>query len=285
MVDTRSTEEILKAYPRWKYDRTDRNGTRYFVDYTCPRCGGRGVLDCYRYVEGGICFECGGSGVSDKPEIIKVYTPEHEAKLAAQREARAAKREQERINEATKNYEANMEKNGFGKENDEFVIYRVIGDTYSIKDELKALGCKFKPAVGWYSNHALEGYKTQRMTSKEVLEEGIFIVWKDKADVEKLWVENQHDEADPSEWQGTVGERIERELFINKKVDGVGYMGKTSYFYIMTDKNDNVYTWSSSCWYDEGDYVHFKATVKAHEEYKGRHQTRLTRCTQVKEQI
>lgn len=42
MVDTRSTEEILGSHPKWRYDRTDRNGTRYFNDYTCDRCGGQG---------------------------------------------------------------------------------------------------------------------------------------------------------------------------------------------------------------------------------------------------
>ena len=282
MTDTRLTEEILKAHPRWKYVRTDRNGTRYFSDSTCGRCGGRGVIDCYRYIDGGICFECGGSGIGDKPEIIKVYTPEHEAKLAAQREARAQKREQERIERATREYEANILNAGFGKEEDEYVIYRVVGDTYSIKDELKELGCRFKPSVGWYSNHELEDHETQRMTSKEVLEEGVFINWKDKAEVEPLWIENQHHD-DPSEWQGNIGERIERELTIDRQIEGVGYMGKTSYFYIMHDDEENVYTWSSACWYKEGDCIRFRATVKEHTEYKGIKQTKLTRCTMVKE--
>lgn len=284
MVDTRLTEELLRANPRWRYERTDRNGTRYFIDSTCGRCGGRGVIDCYRYVEGGLCFECGGSGIADHPETIKVYTPEHEAKLAAQREARAKKREEERIENAKKNYEINMRNAGFGIEGEEYVIYRVVGDTYSIKDELKALGCKFKPCVGWYSSCALNDYRTQRMTSTEVLEEGIFINWKDKKDVEPLWIENiESAQSNPSTWQGEVGEHIERLLFINRKIEGVGYMGKTSYLYLMTDENDNIYTWSTSKWYDEGEYVHFRATVKEHSEYKGVAQTKLTRCTLVKE--
>ena len=288
MVDVRLTEEILKANPRWKYERTDRNGTRYFSDATCGRCGGRGVIDGYRYVEGGVCFECGGSGIGSKPEIIKVYTPEHDAKLAAQRKARADKKAAEHLAQAQKDYEANLFKNGFGKEGEEYVIYRVVGDTYSIKDELKALGCKFKPSVGWYADHALEGYETQRMVAADVLEEGVFINWKDKSEVEALWIERQRASAEStSEWQGEIGSRIERVLHIDRVFESewsvTSWKTKTSYMYLMTDEDGNKYKWSTSCWYNEGDDVHFRATVKDHTEYKGIKQTVLTRCTEVKE--
>ena len=288
MVDTRLTEEILKANPRWRYVRTDRNGTRYFEDPTCGRCGGRGVIDCYKYVEGGICFECGGSGIAHNPETIKVYTPEHDAKLAAQRQARAEKRKAEMEAKAKQDHDSNMKKNGFGKEGEEYVIYRVVGDTYSVKDELKALGCKFKPCVGWYADHALEGYETQRMVAAEVLEEGIFINWKDKAEVEPLWLERQRAaEESSSEWQGEVGSRLELYLHIDRVFEGTmqvtSWKTRTSYLYLMHDEEGNIYKWSSSCWYKEGDDVHFKATVKDHTEYKNIKQTVLTRCTLVKE--
>ena len=26
------------------YDRTDKNGTKIYLDYNCPKCGGSGVL-------------------------------------------------------------------------------------------------------------------------------------------------------------------------------------------------------------------------------------------------
>lgn len=284
MVDTRLTEEILKANPRWTYIRTDRNGTRYFEDPTCPRCGGRGVIDCYNYVEGGICFECGGAGVSHRPEVIKVYTPEHDAKLAAQRQARAEKR----IAEARKERGKHVLAQGFGLEGDEYCIYRVVGDTYSIKDELKALGCKFKPSVGWYADHALEGYETQRMVEAQVLTDDVYVTWKDKAEVEPLWIERTRAaEESPSEWQGEIGERLELYLHIDRVFEGTMYVtswkARTSYMYLMHDGDGNVYKWSSSCWYKEGDDVHFRATVKDHAEYKGIKQTVLTRCTAVKE--
>ena len=28
------------------YLRTDKNGTKYYANYTCPRCGGAGGSDC-----------------------------------------------------------------------------------------------------------------------------------------------------------------------------------------------------------------------------------------------
>ena len=32
----------------------------------CGRCGGTGVIDCYRTVNGGECFKCKGKGYTEK---------------------------------------------------------------------------------------------------------------------------------------------------------------------------------------------------------------------------
>lgn len=74
-----------------QYIRTDRNGTKYYADWTCPRCGGAGEAQKWEYT-GKICWGCGGTGRRPKPLIVKEYTPEHEAKLEARRKAREAKR-------------------------------------------------------------------------------------------------------------------------------------------------------------------------------------------------
>lgn len=113
MNSTLSTEEILAQHKRWVYNRTDRNGTRYFFDYTCGRCGGKGGWEGW---PGFTCYECGGSGRSDRAEVYKVYTPEHEAKLEAQRAARAKKREEEAFAKLVASYDERMAKAGFGKE-------------------------------------------------------------------------------------------------------------------------------------------------------------------------
>ena len=279
MADIRTTKELLARYKNWEYVRTDKNGTRYFNNYTCERCGGRGGWEGW---PGFVCYECGGTGKS-KPHIVKIYTPEHEAKLAAQRQARAEKRQKEREAKAIAERGQNLIAAGFGKEDDVYVIYRVVGNTYEIKDELKTLGCKFKPAVGWFAPNKLDGYECQRLEERDVLTDSIFIEWKGKDEVAPLWIENirKADES-PSQWVGEVGERTELKLHIDRAFDGLGYMGKRSYMYLMHDEAGNIFKWSTSCFYMEGDDVTFKATIKDHTEYKGVAQTVLTRCTLVK---
>ena len=82
-----------------EYVRTDRNGTKIYHDYTCPRCEGTGIyivaiengVPRPSRVDHGICYKCQGTGKVEKPRIIREYTPEYEAKLA---ERRAKKNEE-----------------------------------------------------------------------------------------------------------------------------------------------------------------------------------------------
>lgn len=81
-----------------KYIRTDKNGTKIFEDYTCPRCGGEGWAGQWKYT-GVVCFRCGGSGLRTRPVIVKEYTPEYLAKLEARRQAKEAKYAEEHAEE------------------------------------------------------------------------------------------------------------------------------------------------------------------------------------------
>ena len=79
--------QLYKANDKKRvYIRTDKNGTKYFADYTCKRCGGQGGLPQWTYT-GYTCYECGGTGVAAKPDIYKEYTPEYAAKLEERRNA------------------------------------------------------------------------------------------------------------------------------------------------------------------------------------------------------
>lgn len=127
-----------------KYIRTDRNGTKYYEDWKCPRCGGAGEADKW-YRTGKTCYECGGTGLRRKPVTIKEYTPEHQAKLDERRKAREAKRLAEnpppsgdelkaRVEAARLN---NWELEGFSRDGRGYLH---TGNTYKNKGRIKAEG-------------------------------------------------------------------------------------------------------------------------------------------------
>lgn len=136
----------MGAYGRFdlQYVRTDRNGTQYFLDTNCPRCSGYGELDKWAYT-GRVCFACGGTGKRPQPKTIKVYTPEHEAKLEARRLAKLPKVSEQEQQEREAKAKQMIEEmkintwlyNGFDREGRGFIHY---GDTYKNKDAIKANG-------------------------------------------------------------------------------------------------------------------------------------------------
>lgn len=83
---------------RMKYIRTDKNGTKIYHDYTCPRCAGMGEADKWDRT-GRVCFACGGSGLRNRPKVVKEYTDEYWAKLISRRNAKARKYAEEHAEE------------------------------------------------------------------------------------------------------------------------------------------------------------------------------------------
>lgn len=137
-----------------EYIRTDRNGTQYFADWTCPRCGGAGEADKW-HATGRLCWGCGGTGKRPKPLIVKKYTPEHEAKLKARREAREAKRLAENPPPTEDELRARAEEarrhvwqvEGFAQTG---VGYLHTGETYKNKDRLYRAGGRWNPFFRGY---------------------------------------------------------------------------------------------------------------------------------------
>lgn len=70
--------------------RIDKNGTKYWADDTCRRCGGAGERSEWYYT-GLVCFECGGTG-RVTPRIEKEYTDEYAAVLKERRLTREARK-------------------------------------------------------------------------------------------------------------------------------------------------------------------------------------------------
>ena len=60
----------------WSYDRTDRNGTKYYFTYKCERCGGTGYINYFSHIDKGVCFKCEGSGTQETKRVEKIMTPD-----------------------------------------------------------------------------------------------------------------------------------------------------------------------------------------------------------------
>lgn len=140
------------------YVRTDKNGTRIYHDWTCPRCGGAGQSDKWLYT-GKICYECGGTGKRARALVVKEYTPEYAAKLEARRIARQKKYEEEHADEiAAKKAEAERisaeERQRYNERvcreygcGTDGIGYVLTGKTYPIKEEIKASGGRWVGGV------------------------------------------------------------------------------------------------------------------------------------------
>ena len=130
-----------------QYFKTDRNGTKYYYDYTCPRCGGAGFSDNW-WATGRTCYECGGTGKRSSPKIVKVYTDEYQARLDARRCAKAkasAELDMDDVKRRVAESEARARENFFATygfdANGHGWAY--VGKTYTIKQELREAGGKW----------------------------------------------------------------------------------------------------------------------------------------------
>lgn len=280
--------EELKNTPRIHFDKVDKNGTHVFYDCTCSRCGGTGVIPYYGHIDHGVCFKCGGSGVGSNEEI-KVFTDEYGAKLKALRAARAEAKRQKLIDESGEWNKKWLEREGF---NAEGTTYLVLGNTFEIKEELKANGAKFDYQLGWHIADPMH-YDVVSLHIEQVayydsigrLEyesnyieiENLVKKLKEDAEQELKAKRGEH----ISEHIGTVGERRD---FVCKLVGHFtyethySYYGETNHIYKFADENGDIIVWNTSSWLEEGkDEYRFKATIKEHSEYEGEKQTVVIR--------
>lgn len=277
-----------------KYIRTDKNGTKIYHDYTCPRCGGAGGADVWAYT-GWNCYKCGGTGKSVNPRIVKIYTPEYQAKLDVRRAARQKKQQAEtearRLAEYDGNLKESLAKNGFNAEGKTFIF---LGETFSKKDEIKEAGGKFEPAIGWHIDHKIEGFDFIEASVQEVADIdawGHIHITATRYEWDKKKKEAQKDEPDAG-FYGNVGDKVQLEVEL---VNTAGYDVKgpwgvqTRYIHTMKDADGHIFVWKTGAHLDkgEGDEYHpiqkgehfnIKGTVKEHSEYRDQMQTVLTRC-------
>ena len=262
-----------------KLIKVDKNGTKYYANYTCQRCGGLGGADKWQYT-GWKCYECGGSGISHKPQIYKVYTPEYEAKLNAQRAKRAAKRLAEAEAKAEETRRDWLAKNQFDENGDTFIF---TGNTYDIKDQLRKLGAKYSNALGWHINAPVDGYNMKTLNINDIATATLYGYTIDNLKVAEQLAPPQ-EEKPVSNYIGNVGDKIDMTVTL----DHIAYWENSfrpwehnlTYLYNFIDDNGNVLVWQTSkgLAIEDGTKVRVTGTIKEHNEYKEVKQTVLTRC-------
>lgn len=270
-------------------ERIDRNGTKHqVVETSCDRCGGHGGADVWKFT-GYTCFKCGGSG--RMLEKRTVYTPEYEAKLEAQREKRAAKKEAEVRATAAVENQKDLEKWGYTTDK----IYMVLGNTFNIKDELKAKGARFNNQIkGWFFNEKPEDYETAELEVKQLINYDYLgrVSMKWEMDEVHEYVQEQIKKATKavegsSEYVGEIREKIDANFkFISSfRIEfetNYNYGTTVNYINKMQDENGNIFIWKTTkdlaYYVTENNMIHLKGSIKEHSEYNEIKQTILTRC-------
>lgn len=270
------------------YIRTDRNGTKYFADYTCKRCGGQGGLPQWIYT-GYTCYECGGTGVAAKPEIFKEYTPEYAAKLEERRSKAREKKRLERIEQIKNKLPEIYQDHGFSSEGK---IYVVTGNTYEIREELKAAGAKWFSALrSWGFTEDTDKYPTVQISFDECytvdMETGC-VNWNYETGNEDL-IESKMPKVEnslESSFIGSIGDKLDQVVtfvrYFEYERDSYSGWGKEiARIYKFVDEHGNILIWNTGSWktLQEGKRYNLKGKIKEHNTYNGENQTILTRCT------
>lgn len=254
----------------------------------CDRCGGHGIYAVGVHngclvpspYDGGMCYECLGAGVII--EEVRDYTEaEYRAMQRAKekREAKALERMNERRQE---NNRRTLINHGFAGE----YAYAVIGDTYSIKDDLKAHGAKFSYEMLWVCPEEPTWLPTDRYVRICATDVFDFV---DDMILVKDTARDFIDSLQPKSGKhlGSVGSRITVAVTVTKVLTFTAEYMKgwptTSYKYIMRTPEGDVVTWTTqSVYWNEGYECTLVGTVKEHTEYNSVRQTVLTRCKEVK---
>lgn len=276
--------------------RTDKNGTKYYhCTDKCFKCGGTGMIEYYRPVNGGECFDCNGSGIAEWEE--KEYTPEYEQKLQAQREKREARKLAKQREKAAELNAEFFKRNGF---NPEGKTYVVLGNTYDIKEELKAQGAKWdNTSRHWHMPTPPEGREYLELSVDDMYDADVAGVydwrnWKRFTEdetqhytykIEKIEKDLKAKES-TSQHVGEIGEKITVEVtYIHSSSwehdYGYGYWTTNiTNLHTFKDAQGNVFIWKTGNGIEEdyGTKFTLKGTVKDHSEYNGVKQTVLTRC-------
>lgn len=160
------------------------------------------------------------------------------------------------------------------------------GNTFEDKEYFKLNSARYARMWGWYfvstdelPNDLPDDVEPVRLPWELVGNEDGYL--KSEKEIAAA-VETLIYDADKSEFQGEIGEKIEVWLTVEKAIPLNGYYG-TSVMHIMRDNCGNCFIWTTAAraW-SEGTEHHIRGTIKDHRTYKNTKQTILTRCLEVK---
>lgn len=274
--------------PRMYLTRIDRNNTHYYIDTRCPKCGGKGYLPGYEHVEGGVCFMCGGDGHGERK--VTVRTVEYQQKLDEARLAKALKTAGERNARYLKSF-------GFSEQGETWIV---AGDTFKIKEELKAAGAKFNDMFLWHFDHEVSEFPTIKVTVNDKIHsldiEGeeftetlgwygldgtlsFAAQWPIQCYIRSLREKWEVEHAPTTEWFGNPSDKVQLNVKLTRKGSFDSKFG-TTMVYTFEDEDGHQLIWKTTTRLelDIGESLTLKGTIKAHSEYKGVKQTELTRC-------
>lgn len=261
------------------------------IKYKCPRCGGLGII-ASRVENGhivpipvaqGICFQCDGAKYITKE--VRLYTEKEYNSMKASAERAKERKDQEQKEKMKRDFAANKEKwladNGFNKNGETYMYF---GESYEIKDELKAAGFKFDYLLKWHIAEVPDQYrdKVAMFTVDQLYEISAWGKGVQKEDAQKI-VENRVMElngVEETEWFGNIGDKIDKvRMTLSRKSGFEGRYGYTN-IYIFTDKERHKFQWFTATNQTAavGSEVYVSGTIKSHDEYKGSKTTTLTRC-------
>ena len=258
----------------------EKDGKQYItVKEPCPRCGGTGILTHFYHCDHGICFKCHGGGYFEK--VVRIYTEKELNRMNKAKEQRREKAEKERRERQLKRQGEWPARNGFGEDGMTWIFVK--GNTYTIKDTLKAAGYKFNKQLGWHGAECLndlpEGYEIYQIGFSEVYEWPFEFASEPEFIGAKV-IEDAKAKAGCGEFIGEIGERLRAlDVQFMREHSFEGTYGRTHVYEF--NYKGNVLVWMTSKDIDpdeEVEWFELTGTVKQHKNYKGQNQTYLSRC-------
>ena len=274
---------VAKSYENMEIigEPFEANGRMYVrVRGNCKRCGGSGHYSMNAQGDS-TCYRCNGRGKEDME--VRWYTDKQREALDRAAEKRAAAKEA-KIQERHFKFAA---RNAFGFGEAGFItLFK--GDSTILNEwahETNPCRARYNTLFGWFCPSKLEIINLPAEITPIVLKwddvrnlnDPENLTMRDDAEVSKL-IHELLDDLSKSEYQGEVGDWLEREVTIKKNVPVDGRFGE-SRVHIMEDADGNEYVWiTASKNLEVGFKCIMRMKVKEHKEYNDVKQTVVYYC-------